>query len=256
MSAYVLPCILLLLGLTSIEARAVERGAREREFIRALELFDNAKSADGYREAARALESLLVDGYRNGAVYYNLGNAYYRAGEYGRAILNYRKAKPFRPRDPYLSANLQQALIAAPGRLSEPPRAWWTHVLFWTEWLSFPTKVKLVFSGLTLAALIVTVAVWFQVPRVMLPIAILMLTTLVIGIDAALCDSEFTGIKQAVITGETMARKGTGQSYEAAFDQPLRDGAEFQVLSETPDWTFGHFEGIGDGWIRNEFVAR
>ena len=32
------------------------------------------------------LESLLADGFRNGAVYYNLGNAYFRAGEYGRAI--------------------------------------------------------------------------------------------------------------------------------------------------------------------------
>ena len=255
MKQTLLPC-LLLLGLTSGGVQAVEPGTREREFVHALELFDGAKSSEDYLEAARVLESLLVDGYRNGAVYYNLGNAYYRAGDYGRAILNYRKAKPFRPRDPYLAANLEQALIAAPGRLSEPPRAWWTHVFFWTDWLSFPTKVKWFFGGLTLAAIAVTVAVWFQASRAVLPIAILLLCTVAIGIDAALCDSEITGSKLAVITGETVARKGTGQSYEAAFDQPLRQGAEFQVLSETPDWTFGHFEGIGDGWIKNEFVAK
>ena len=61
---------------------------------------------------------------------------------------------------------------------------------------------------------------------------------------------------RAVIITETTARKGTGKDYEPAFDQPLRDGAEFTVLTETSDYFFGHFEGIGDGWVRKEDVAR
>ncbi len=75
-------------------------------------------------------------------------------------------------------------------------------------------------------------------------------------VDIWLQYNDALGAHRAVIVGETTARKGTGNSYEAAFDQPLRDGAEFRVLSQTADWTFGHFEGIGDGWVRNEFVAR
>jgi len=59
-----------------------------------------------------------------------------------------------------------------------------------------------------------------------------------------------------VVTGETIARKGIGKNYEPAFDQPLKDGAEFTILSENGDWIFGHFEGIGDGWQRSESVAR
>jgi uncharacterized protein YgiM (DUF1202 family) len=61
---------------------------------------------------------------------------------------------------------------------------------------------------------------------------------------------------RAVIVTETTARKGTGKDYEPAFDQPLRDGAEFTVLTETSDWVFGHFEGVGDGWVRKDDVAR
>src|SRR5262245_43975886 len=110
----------LLLGI-SVEGLAAEPGTRERTFLRALEVFDSAKAAGDYRESAALLESLLADGFQNGAVYYNLGNAYFRAGEYGRAIAAYRKAKPYRPRDPYLEANLRQALSLAPGRLPEPP---------------------------------------------------------------------------------------------------------------------------------------
>jgi len=32
--------------------------------------------------------------------------------------------------------------------------------------------------------------------------------------------------------------------------------AEFSVLNHASDWTFGHFDSIGDGWVGNEFVAR
>src|SRR6516162_4620208 len=119
------------------DAHAADAGSRQRTFIRALELFDAAKTPQEYRESAAPLESLLAGGVRSGAVYYNLGNAYYRAGEYGRAIAAYRKAKPYRPRDPYLEANLRQALTVAPGRLPELPSPWWSHVLFWSGWLSF-----------------------------------------------------------------------------------------------------------------------
>ena len=255
-AAHLIVLCLVLTGLNSGATYAAQPGSNERLFVRALELFDNAKSPDEYRESAQVLESILTDGFRNGAVYYNLGNAYYRAGDYGRAILNYRKAKPYLPDYPYLTSNLEQALAAAPGRLAEPPKPWWSHVLFWTDWLSFPAKVKVFFGGLTLASVVTAAAYLFRIPRMTLPITLLVLSSLAIGLDAALNDAEITGFRRAVITGETTARKGTGNSYEAAFDQPLRDGAEFQILSETHDWTFGHFEGIGDGWVRNEFVAR
>src|SRR5437868_1528783 len=115
------PALIALIFILSGDAFAAEPGTRERTFVRALEVFDAAKTPADYRESAALLESLLADGFRNGAVFYNLGNAYFRAGEYGRSIAAYRKAKPYRPRDPYLEANLRQALSVAPGRLPEPP---------------------------------------------------------------------------------------------------------------------------------------
>src|SRR5580693_5007194 len=149
-----------------VPAFAAAPGARERTFVRALELFDAAKTPADYRESAALLESLLADGFRNGAVYYNLGNAYFRAGEYGRSIAAYRKAKPYRPRDPYLEANLRQALSVAPGRLPEPPAPWWRHVLFWSGWLSFPEKAYASFAGFLLAAVAACGALLLRRPRV------------------------------------------------------------------------------------------
>src|SRR5271165_1586579 len=150
---WIAPVLLTLIHLFPGEPLAAEPGARERTFLRALEVFDAAKTAEEYRESAGLLESLLADGFRNGAVYYNLGNAYFRAGEYGRAIAAYRMAGQYRPRDPYLEANLRQALSVAPGRLPEPPPPWWRHVLFWSGWLSLPEKAYAAFAGFMLAAL-------------------------------------------------------------------------------------------------------
>jgi tetratricopeptide (TPR) repeat protein len=241
--------------LLSTAVLAAQPGARERTFLRALEVFDAAKTPDDYRQSAALLESLLADGYRNGAVYYNLGNAYYRAGEFGRAIAAYRKAKPYRPRDPYLEANLRQALSVAPGRLPEPSPPWWKHVLFWSGWLSFPEKAYAAFTGFLLAALSSCAALLLRWPRAYWISAALVGIAAVLSLDAGLAYSDVASSRHGVVTRETIARKGIGKDYEPAFDQPLKDGAEFTVLSENGDWIFGHFEGIGDGWLRREHTV-
>ena len=231
-------------------------GDRQRDFLGSLELFDIAKSPEDFRESAKLLESIVADGFCNGVVYYNLGNAYYRAGDFGRAILNYRKAKPYRPRDPLLEANLQQALASAPGKIAEPPKPWWQHVMFWQEYLSHPSRVAIALISFTLAPILAFVSFLFSRRRFLLLAGGLTATALLFTLDAGLNSPERFSASRAVITGETVARKGIGKDYEPAFDAPLKDGAEFVILDETSGWTFGHFAGIGDGWVRNEFVAR
>ncbi|MFO0999425.1 MAG: tetratricopeptide repeat protein [Planctomycetaceae bacterium] len=242
------------LCLSNLAATAAEPGTHERAFVKALELFDQAKSPDDYRASARELESIVADGIRNGAVYYNLGNAWFRAGEFGRAVLNYRKARPYRPRDPYLEANLQQALASAPGRLPDPPAPWWSHVLFWSNWFSSPAKVRLASLSLSLSAILLALAIVLRRKSLITAMAVVFALGASLSLECLLNDPAQSS--RAVIVAETMARKGTGKDYEPAFDQPLRDGAEFSVLTETDDWVFGHFEGIGDGWVRKDDVAR
>jgi tetratricopeptide (TPR) repeat protein len=243
--------IVILPGVTS----AADLGARQRTFVRALEVFDAARTPRDYHDSAVLLESLLADGFRNGAVYYNLGNAYYRAGEYGRAIAAYRKAQPYRPRDPYLAANLRQALAVAPGRLAEPPPAWWRHVLFWNGALSFPEKAYGAFAAFLVASLTACAACVLRRKSGYRISAALVAAGAILSLDAALSYADVAGSRHGVITKETIVRKGIGRDYEPAFDQPLKDGAEFTVLSENGDWILGHFEGIGDGWLRRENTA-
>ncbi len=62
-----------------------------------------------YQEAAAEYEKILAAGHASPAVYFNLGNAYFKLGDVGRAVLNYARARRLAPRDPDIAVNLSYA---------------------------------------------------------------------------------------------------------------------------------------------------
>ncbi len=66
-----------------------------------------AYKAQDYTRAIEGYEAILKSGKESGAIYYNLGNSYFKQGELGRAILNYERARRLMPRDADLNFNLQ-----------------------------------------------------------------------------------------------------------------------------------------------------
>ena len=69
--------------------------------------------------AAQAYQQLVDQGYTDSALYYNLGNAYFKQGEYGRSILNYRRAEQLAPRDTDIDLNLSLARAQVVDQLAE-----------------------------------------------------------------------------------------------------------------------------------------
>ena len=62
-----------------------------------------------YAEAAQHYEALIDRGYRDAAIYFNMGNAYLQSGDLGRAVLSYLRARELSPRDLDVIANLELA---------------------------------------------------------------------------------------------------------------------------------------------------
>jgi tetratricopeptide (TPR) repeat protein len=56
--------------------------------------------------ALEHFQSATSSGVRNAAVYYNLGNCYYKRGDLGMAVANYRRALMLSPRDEDTKVNL------------------------------------------------------------------------------------------------------------------------------------------------------
>lgn len=67
--------------------------ADDERFARAARAYAEQR----YAEAIAEYEGLAKDGVRHPALYYNLGNAYFRAGQVGRAILSYERALRLAP---------------------------------------------------------------------------------------------------------------------------------------------------------------
>ena len=99
----------------------------------------NSNYAKGeFAKAAKQYNAAIDAGVINGHIYYNLANTYYRLENYGRAIVNYRRAQRLLPQDPDIKANLSLARRKSTDRLGEnlsftsdlksiiAPRAWLT----------------------------------------------------------------------------------------------------------------------------------
>ena len=70
----------------------------------------NADYAAGhFPDAIMGYESLVKNRQWNPVLFYDLGNAYFRTGDFGRAILNYERALALDPAQPEARANLQLA---------------------------------------------------------------------------------------------------------------------------------------------------
>lgn len=78
---------------------------------------NTAYAAGRFDEALGFYETLVERGVKNGPLYYNLGNAYYKNNQLGRAVLYYARARNYMPGNADVIANL----ALAESRRKDPP---------------------------------------------------------------------------------------------------------------------------------------
>jgi hypothetical protein len=102
-----------------------------------------------YEVAVDRYTAVLDAGYVSGALYYNLGTAYYRLGRVGQSVRYYEKARRLRPDDPRIAHNLRMVRddvpeLSAPAVLSPWVRiagGWAPVPLFWAGAILFAAGV-------------------------------------------------------------------------------------------------------------------
>lgn len=86
-----------------------------------------------FREAAEMYERVITGGVKNGHLYFNLGNTYFRMGNLPSAILNYAKAQTLLPRDEDIEANLEYAIRQTVDQLDGRKSHAIESILFWIQ---------------------------------------------------------------------------------------------------------------------------
>jgi tetratricopeptide (TPR) repeat protein len=90
-----------------------------------------------FGEAAETYERAIADGMKNGHLYYNLGNTYFRMGNLPKAILNYVKAQNLLPRNEDVEANLEYAIRQTVDQLDGRKPHALESILFWVRDLNW-----------------------------------------------------------------------------------------------------------------------
>jgi hypothetical protein len=120
-------------------------------FERANEFYQAGK----YQDAIGMYQKILSDGKVSGEVYFNLGNAYYKTGDIGHAILYYERAKIFLEDDEALDQNLRIARLKTVDEIEPIPQlfllVWWREIqhlisLDTLAWITYALFVLLILA--------------------------------------------------------------------------------------------------------------
>lgn len=114
-------CILITLLFVTTLAVAQEVSLQFEQANQSYRSGDFQKSIEMY-------EMIVKNGYESSALYYNLGNAYFKSNNIPAAILNYERAKRLAPHDEDIAYNLKLANLRVIDKIEPVPQ------LFFVEW--------------------------------------------------------------------------------------------------------------------------
>lgn len=197
---------------------------------------NTAYNAKEYDKAIRLYTRARTTGFTPGALHYNLGNAYYRKGELGRAIAEYLKAQQLIPRNDDVRENLATARSQTDDNIhpAQPPAAL-RSFLFLYYYLS-PDEL-LWLAAIFCALLFLTLTLHTLLPRKLFATSAFVLAFLMLitagtgGVKTYLYTTPTTAV---VTASEAIARAGPGDTYGETF--VLHDGTEAKVKDMQNSW--------------------
>lgn len=216
-------------------------------FDQANKLYEQGKYAD----AITAYEKLLQAGQVSAPLYFNLGNAQFKAGQPGRAVASYLRAERLTPRDPDIQANLNFARASVPGGTTRPGSPWtrWVNRLSLDEWTALASVAASLWLILLAGGQIKRP--WRQSLGGYTATTGIMAGLLAVFLGLAL-EQRF-GSKLAVVTvREAVVRFGPLEESQSAF--LARDGAELLVTGKKDGWLQVTDGAKRLGWLKESQV--
>lgn len=216
----------------------------QAEFARA-----NQEYAQGhFKEAIAGYEALVHEGQWNANLFYNLGNAYFRTRDFGRAILNYERALALDNHHPEATANLQIARDESRALELQPTRQ----------------ERYLKFASINQYSIAAAVALWLGIfgivalifarrrSTALLSLSIFCLLVCGMAVWAIhTLDNGSDGRGLAIVTGnDVQARLATADTANSVLTLPA--GSEIKILSTRGDWMYAALPNDLRGWIQTK----
>ncbi len=241
--------IVLIVHLAASAAGAATGQAPDSLFIRGCDLYE----AGEFASALNAFEAASHGNIESAALYYNLGNAFYRTDSLGRAVASYRRAQMLEPRDEDIRANLEFVRTMVGTRDTLAALAGSSPADIPLKWLS-PKEVQTVFYAAyyLLAAAFLGLLFFKGRSRRLSLYALIVLAALTassLGLSTH-AQSRFHDSGGAVVVGEEVElRSGPGNAFERI--ATLRDGVEVTLKSRSAMWIEVELPTGEVGWLKD-----
>lgn len=220
-----------------------------RQFLEAVQLYENGL----YAAAADKFQTVAESGIENGKLYYNLGNAWFKAGQLGRAVYWYEKARRLIPADPELAFNLEYARSQVKDRPPEENRVV-RAVFFWRYWLGQSSLIVLsvVCSGLFFCGLLLKRH--FRVPVPAAVLAVVLALGIVFTATAGFnYYRDHTVTRGVVLPDKISVRAGFSEFSTELF--VLHAGSRVTIERQRNDFFRIRFGDDKIGWVQKEVVG-
>jgi hypothetical protein len=201
-----------------------------------------------FRRVAAMFQEIINRGIQSGPIYYNLGNAWFRAEEPGLALAAYYSAQRYMPLDPHIASNIQIVLsTSAPLKPTVPVIE---YVFFWQDWIGCREKVLCSIILAITAFVSGLLCLWIRYRRLRRIAWMLLMLTFISVCSTGYDWYRFEWVRHAVIALDgAIPRKGNSEQYEPVFTTPVPFGTTAVVLDERTDWIRLYFPSSQDGWL-------
>jgi len=211
-----------------------------------------------YDSAAHYYTLITESGVRNGAVYYNLGNAWYRQNKLGLAVLNYEKALAIDPADPDIISNIKFANLNIVDRVPPPEQTFLDAVasrlhnaigLRGQVWLLFGLLCAL--GLLFCAALFVShnARLW-----IIYVSSLLLLFTAAVGASTGVKIYREERVSWAVVLDPSIDARNEPRGSMVLFT--AHEGTKFRIRKKIDEWVLVSLPNGVSGWVEEKGLGR
>lgn len=206
-----------------------------------------------YQLAIDEYSKLVSDGYQGASLFYNLGNAYYRLGKVGYAILYYEKAIKLAPGDEDIKHNLQLAKLNLKDKVDALPPFFifniWEGLLaaFSVTGWSYVVYIVFIILLLTLLSYFFSRTITQQRLSFFTGVFILFLFFLSIALLAVKMNKEYNIKSIIIVEPSVIVKSEPNNSSKDEFQ--IHEGLKARLEDKVDDWIKIRLEDGKIGWI-------
>ena len=231
------------------------------QFVTPQEVFQRGEELyrDGqYQQAIEQYQALLTQGIEDGAIYYNLGNAYFKSGRLGPAILNYERALRAMPGDDDTKANLafaNELIVDVVQRPPMPSYVAWAVDLYQgldPDFLAALLSLSFVLAGVAASILILGMWPRFRTPAIYTLVALGVLSLLSATVLVAKVHPSAERQEAVALTQSLEVRSGPGDTNPQLAE--IHEGLKVSVLGGREGWLQVRLPNGLTGWVQETDV--